>query len=441
MPLEHWMMFGTFAEQDHFIYPSKGAYSGVIINANMATHAPGGLASFIIGKLGDTTKYLVDPMTHAFQHDPVYIRNQNGGIKSSVRSLAEAYGDPVADLTGEKSVCPLDFSRENCEPFVNSVLEFQRNHLHSYMKISDNAKYLEDHEIKHPACLIAPYFYLTETDWEPWLKLNIKLFNISHEIRMNDEKIWAEIVIDKGILLDEYIRRSINTTYSSLKGKAAGCIIWIDDFDEQSVSIAELRAFKSFCHELRKIFPELINLHGGYFSILMGGKEGPLTGVAHGPEFGEFRPVVPVGGGIPIAKFYIPRLHSRVKFREVLEIFSSANWLNSAKNFHENVCDCAECKETIDNNIANFVKFGAGEIKSVRRGKGMVRIEFPSSSTKIHCLRHYLQRKQREYDMIRSTNPETIIKEMASAIKDYQTYTGAGGIAHLVRWIKVLTEK
>ncbi len=50
MNIDHWMIFSTFAEQVYFIYPTIETYKGVIINGNMATYAPDGLAAFLLEK-------------------------------------------------------------------------------------------------------------------------------------------------------------------------------------------------------------------------------------------------------------------------------------------------------------------------------------------------------------------------------------------------------
>ena len=48
MPVENWMQFGTFAEQEEFIYPSRDAYAGVMINGNMVAHTPSAMAGFYL---------------------------------------------------------------------------------------------------------------------------------------------------------------------------------------------------------------------------------------------------------------------------------------------------------------------------------------------------------------------------------------------------------
>src|SRR5205807_7935560 len=95
MPIDHWMMFGTFAEQKHFVYPSPDTYrpGGTIITANMAAYAPAGLADFLLESSGGRLNYIIDPLTHAFQHSPNSVTDSEDKPKKSIYQLAVAYGD------------------------------------------------------------------------------------------------------------------------------------------------------------------------------------------------------------------------------------------------------------------------------------------------------------------------------------------------------------
>jgi len=444
MSLEHWMMFGTFAEKDYFVYPHRNTYDGVIINANMVSHASAGVASFLIEKIPDGVKYIVDPITHAFQHDPCYIKNKEGKIKASLETLAEHYGDTITCNLGQGSIKPekLDSDSKEIDLFSKKVLAFQRDHLRQKMLESEVAKYLDEKEIKSPFALIAPYFYMTETTYSKWIRINAKCIKSSKSHLESNEKLFAEIVVDKGIILDEQISEEIINTYRELSQYIDGIVLWIDSFDEQEASVYELKAMKKFCGNLKAITPTIINLHGGYFSIMLGGKIGDkcLSGVTHGPEFGEYRSVVPVGGGIPISRYYIPRLHSRIRYRDALMIFNNAKWLESTELFSDNVCDCPVCTSTLSEGIHNFSKFGEGEVKNIKRKSGMIRIEYPFTETKIRCLKHYLERKNREYKMIRNADAETIMQELRDTIRAYSDICDSNQLSHLIRWEKVLSK-
>jgi hypothetical protein len=144
MPIEHWMMFGTFAEQRHFIYPTPETYKGVVINGNMAAYAPDGLAAFLLERTNLT--YLIDPLTHAFQHNPSFVLGDDNEPKSSITKLARQY-DPESEhihsLIGKKPLLPRHFDGDGVlSEFVRRCLEFQQRILVDAMQQADAIKYV-----------------------------------------------------------------------------------------------------------------------------------------------------------------------------------------------------------------------------------------------------------------------------------------------------------
>jgi hypothetical protein len=435
------MLFGTFAEQRHFEYPEVGTYQGVIINANMVAHAPAGLAAFLLEKTAGM-KYIVDPLTHAFQHDPEVISNNEGAPKSSVRSLAEVYGEPVADKIGFMPLLPKHFEPKGVlHGFTERCLRFQQEHLKEYMAQSDAAKYLQDEAATPPYAVVAPYFYLTETNYENWLEVCQRAAATARSIlgSAQSSRLFASVVVSQGAVLDPDVRKRITRTFVDLD--VDGYLLWVDNLDEQSASGPELRGLLNMARALRQGGTrEVINVHGGYFSILASGVLGDsaFSGVTHGPEFGEFRGVVPVGGGIPIAKYYIPKLHARVRYRDALRLIRAKGWLNNADEFHANVCSCLECTDTIAGNSENFSLFGEGTVKSVRRRNGIVRIEYPTGETKLRCLRHYLQRKRLEYKTAGEGRAKELLGELEQGIEQFEEVAGMEGVSHLRLWSNIL---
>lgn len=442
MQIDHWMMFSTFAEQRHFEYPEKGTYQGVVINANMAAYAPAGLAAFLLEKTATAT-YIIDPLTHAFQHPPEVVCNPEGEPKSSIRALAEAYGEPVASLIGERPLLPKDLTDHNLlVAFTERCVEFQLNHLRSFMKDADAAKYLDDNEIRPPYAVVAPYFFLTETTYSDWLPICIDAAKHTRaKVGAGDgPKAFTAIVVSQGILTDEPAQKAISDGFGS--ASLDGYLLWVDNLDEKSASKTELAGLLKLARRLRANGKrEVINLHGGYFSILAAGVLGKsaLSGVTHAPEFGEFRSVVPVGGGIPIARYYVPDLHARMRYRDALRMFTAKKWLNSATVFHDEICACDKCKEVLANDTANFTLFGESTVKSVRRKHGIARIEFPTTEAKRRCLCHYLQRKRVEYQFAATASDTQLLSELDSGIEAYQDVAGLEGVAHLQRWKDTLT--
>lgn len=443
MPIDHWMMFSTFAEKNYFAYPSPESYQGVIINANMAAHAPAGIAAFLLEKKAAHTKYVVDPLTHAFQHDPGLISNSEGEPKSSIKALSEVYSGPIEKIVGARPLLPRDLQEEaDLAALVNRCVAYQTEHLSGYIMQSDAAKYLDDDDTTvAPYAVIAPYFFMTEATIDDWLPINLRAAQLMAE-RDAGCKRFASVVVSQGITVNDDSKAKLCEGFARIN--LDGFFVWIDNLNEQDASGAELRGLKDLCARLRlDDSREVINLHGGYFSILAAGPLGghALSGVAHGPEFGEFRSVVPVGGGIPISRYYIPELHTRVRYRDALAIFRAKGWLGDAGSFHDNVCNCSECVETLGGDPANFALFGDGTVKSMRRRQGLVRIEFPTSEAKQRCLKHYLQRKNREFIAASDAPGEVLLENLREGEEKFREVAGLDGVAHLRLWREVLTAK
>lgn len=440
MAVEHWMTFATFGEQEFFTYPGEDTYQGVILNANMVAHAPAGIAAFLLGKVSPSAGFLIDPMTHAFQHAPETISNENGP-KSSIKTLAQQFGGPIADCVGVRPLSPKDFYRDISD-VTRRVLDFQWNYLKSHFQDNEDAKYLEENEVvRRPAIIVAPYFYVTEDNRSEWLPVNSAAAQeaINQRGHYDDEtKIYSAVVVDRAMIQRPEYRDELVDAFSGLG--LDGVLLWVDEFDEVGATALELEGFASLCKALRSLGLEVLNLHGGYFSCLLASDafELRLTGVSHGPEFGESRGVVPVGGGIPISRFYVPDLHIRSKFRDFVPVAIRKGWLESAAAFHSNVCDCHECRIVLNGRVENFQLYGESEVKSIKRRHGVVRIEFPTTEAKKRCLRHYLNNKAAEFGFVNVSNRTALLENLS---KSYEKFTGAESaetISHLQRWRSVL---
>jgi len=439
MSVSHWMTFGTFAEQRHFVYPTPRAYAGVVINANMVAYAPSGLASFLLEKT-PSFAYLIDPQTHAFQHEPRAIRTSSGEVRSSILRLAEEYGEPITScVEGRRRLLPTDFAaRQRVEEFTARCLSFQRWKLATAMESSSVRKYLDAEEASPPPyALVAPYFYMSETTTESWLPVWQECAEVALA-HADETKVFGAVVVSQGVLLARNLREMIVDSLEHLG--LAGFLLWVDDLSEQTASREALLGLLHLARGLRgEGTREVINLHGGYFSILAAGVLGKsaMSGVAHGPEFGESRPVVPVGGGIPIPRYYVPRLHARVRYREALDLFRAKGWLNSAGTFHSEVCNCDECQRTLSGDPANFTLYGRAISREVRRNDRFARLEFPTTETKGRCLRHYLQRKAIEYAFASSASAVQQVEDLQVGASTLEDVLGPEGVAHLKLWPRV----
>lgn len=440
MSAQHWMTFATFSEQEFFTYPSNNSYDGVVLNANMVAHAPAGIAAFLLGKVSDRTSFLIDPMTHAFQHNPEFLSNGDGSPKSSMRTLAAEYGETISSNLGVRPINSGDVVN-NVAEICDRVLSFQWNYLAKYFEENNNAKYMEGDAIRRPAILVSPYFYLTEENIEDWIPVLASCAEYCVSQRGQypaNQKIYSAIVVSRGVIQAEGVWTRILESLNNLK--LDGVLFWVDGFDESHATTLELDGFIRLCRALRGLGLEVLNLHGGYFSCLASSASfgNLLTAVSHGPEFGESRGVVPVGGGIPISRFYVPDLHVRLKFRDFLPIAIRNQWLENHQKFYDLVCDCQECKSVISSNVDNFNLYGESEVKSIKRKNGVVRIEFPVTEAKKRCLRHYLCRKVYEYEFVQSQDRDRLLANLQACFDKYSAAGSQDNTGHLIRWRKVL---
>jgi hypothetical protein len=117
-------------------------------------------------------------------------------------------------------------------------------------------------------------------------------------------------------------------------------------------------------------------------------------------------------------------------------------WLNDTTVFHQNVCNCDECRATLSGRIANFTAFGESVPKLVpRRGGSIVRIDYPTTAAKKHCLQHYLQRKAMEYEFSATASKANLFANLKSGIDEYSEIIGLEGVSHLQLWARALRDE
>ena len=75
---------------------------------------------------------------------------------------------------------------------------------------------------------------MTRNTYKSWIDINIESINKSKQIVQSQSEVYAQIVMDKDILLDS---EKIDDLCLKYKNSAAdGFLIWLDKFDEKDVS-------------------------------------------------------------------------------------------------------------------------------------------------------------------------------------------------------------
>ena len=434
MPVQtkHFVRYGTHAEKNFFLGSFADDYDAIIINGNMLANSENAMSAFVFKV---QKPFLIDPQTHAFQHDPKYITNGNGDIKSSIKKLAENFGSLITSgLVKGEAIKASDLT--DIDEFVKLVIKFERDNIKTKILDSDDNEYItfegstfEENSLV-PIGIISPYFYMDSYTISSWLPVNIRLVNKTKELVGADTIVFAEIVISKDILNNNILLNQIITAY--LGSSCDKILIWIDSFAEENQDVASLNNLINFVKQLRVGGKEVYNLYGGYFSILLTANDNGLSGVSHGLEYGESRGVIPVGGGVPLVKYYFPPFHTRLRIEDLARILTLKGWQPGANNqeFASEVCDCPKCF-----NIGQFEE--TLPLKKVGRG---IRRAFPTTAAKRHSLEHYLYCKQKEFQIVNSKTLKELAGDMRQTKVAYNNIVDEKLTQHLDNWSDAIEE-
>ena len=422
----HILRYGTVAEKMH-LGKAISAYDYLSINGNTAAYVSGAISKFIVEKFFSKPEkgFFIDPITYAFQNEIqlLYTKSKTIGdevIKKSISKLIEIYGFPATKVFEKVPIITTDFADNAILfSFCERILTFQYDLVYKHIDNNDLRKYLDyvveaktkDIPQLRPKFLIAPYFYLDSQKpaWEAWLDINIKFLNQAH--LLSQEKylhtdVFGQIVVDKGILTNEQSIEKIICAYKDVN--CDGFTVWIDDLNEHEATLEEITGYIKLLSGLKAMKKPIYNMYGGYFSILLTHKEiALLSGVSHGLEYGESRKVYPVGGGIPVSKYYFMPLHQRMDFTKAFYLLEQSDIIDTSKNnwgsserYFQYICKCEQCKRIIGTDMINFIEFESKEFYEIHRKDHVLRRKKASSDTKQNCLYHYLLCKKIEFAMV-----------------------------------------
>jgi hypothetical protein len=447
----HIYHYNTHSEQRFFLgREHRGLFDIISLNGNIVSHTPMGVASFVAntGK-----KYFIDPQTHAFQHPTIHlkteIKNKKGSpqidFKPSIIKLAkERLRGPFAQvIKNDRPILPIDFFKDNGEIDKNIITQICENVIYFQTKTMTESldeealEFMEEYSF-NPEFIIAPYFYLSPRHFEEWLKISLACLKKTQEIE-TDLPVFLALVVSKDAL-DEGSKTILEMISHDCTQRLEGILLWIDEHTEEELSKSSIQKFITFLQGLKNITNVVYNSHGGYLSILLGHPEldNLISGVGHSINYGESRSVIPIGGGIPMARFYYPSVHSRLRFGDSLSIILSKKLLSSEDSYRSNVCSCLQCAKLIkemDTVSDAFLVYGESKPITFRRRAGsIVRLEYPTKEAKQAASCHYLYNKAKEFKDVETTNLRELLGEMENVYKDIAPYSGDELVAHLINW-------
>jgi len=452
---KHIYNYNTHAEKRYFLGPEHhGLYDIIRLNGNIVSHTPEGVAGFLATAGKD---FYIDPQTHAFQHATIHLKSDVSDkkkkepprykFKPSIVKLAnERLGGPFSQvIANDKPISPAVFTDKGTIKNVainsvcQSVKEFQLDLIES--ELDDEAKeFIEGPSGFKPVFVIAPYFYLSKHSWREWLEINVACYQRMKEL-VEDVPTYLSLVVSKDALDNE------GDIVSAISGvKPDGILLWIDSHVEEELRRSEVESYVHFLKELNGNTEFLYNSHGGYLSILLCHPElgGILDGVAHSVNYGEHRNVVPIGGGLPMARFYLYSLHSRLRWGDAADIVQPRGWLDSVGSYRENICMCHQCQELFDEKGSAekaFDLYGKSNPVTITRRDGtIVRLEYPTKEAKQAATRHYLYNKAKEFDDVETKTYNELLQDLDAIYREVSENSGEEVVSHLRTWYEALRE-
>jgi hypothetical protein len=426
MQLKQYIRYGTAYDKE-FLQDYIDKYEGIVLSANSLCFQSEYISRLINVELKEKP-FFIDPRVNFFQTDLEKIK-KDGKFKKSYILLANEYN---IDFTIEKD-SPLkisDITKIGLSNFAYSILSFQEKfiskilpeHLKLFSKFTN--------QYKTPDFLIAPAFHIETKKDLDWIKLNKDLLDESLNLKneFNNLRIYANLLINKDILLEDDMINKIIEQYSN----ADGIVFWIDNFNELTIDTKYIIAFKQFIQKCNSKYPkkELISLYGGYFTQLL--SHLGISGVTHSLEYGEYKSIKGQGG-MPMHKFYLPELKFRMKPFDMIKLLKDMN-INSKEKFYKKICSCNICKKNIDSdNIHSnfFIYLDDSNKKKLQR-----------SISKANCIDHYLEVKYIEFEHIKNNNFQYLIEELNIIYNKFisNKYFDSTKLLYLDKWYKSLKD-
>lgn len=445
------LRYNTGTDKKAFV-KFKNDFDAVIFNATIVAYSGAAVADLVsVHK----NQYIIDPQTHILQHSVHAImskkpRNGQPCIKKSVQKYLEQLPAGILDIiANEKRPLSIDEIRGMLDDLAESVYEFETKYVDQFIEKKEYSKYLKYINAgPAPRVVIAPYFMLKKErsveECHEIFRLNKLYMQRFLEIhRENGEKCpaAAQLVMDKEVLTDEKLLEWICESYKELDFEYF--FIWINDFSSWDCSRAEKVCFCKLLCTLNEIGKKPVMSYGGYDSIFLCNEEVKprLYGAAQSVGYGEARTITPVGGGLPVNKYYFRPLHKRMRFDEALNILMDTGYFDPAKendehaaDYYRNICDCEQCHDVIRNDIDNFNIYNESVPYIVKARFGNITRNRPTQEAALVAAFHFLYSKQREWQDV-GNHSLSELRDML--ISDYETFGTEQQWENIKEWCEI----
>lgn len=421
------LRYNTGTDKQVFV-KFKDQVSAVIFNATIVAYSSSAVADLVsVHK----NQYIIDPQTHIYQHDISAIqttgKNGNVTIKKSVDKYLNILPDSLKKryLSRDGRLSPGELKSE-ADALALAVFEFETKYVNKYIEGKEYDKYLSYVKIgPQPQVVIAPYFAIKSTYSDSliqeWMDLNRIAAEKFAAINGSMYSMGVQIVLEKELLENDSFINSIKTTYTGINAEYA--FIWVDEFNLFEATQPQQIGFKKMLIALTELGIKPVMAYGGYDCVMLCNTDVPfrMYGVAHSVGYGETRAITPVGGGLPVNKYYFPPLHNRMPMSRVIEILRQNGYFaldkfSASQKFYSSICECKQCKSVIKNDIDNFNYFNESIPFTI---KGKITRNRPTTDASLIASMHFMNAKMIEWEMVESKTLKQLTDELINAYAIY----------------------
>lgn len=345
--MRHFLAYGN-SDQASFRNPEvRRCFDMISVPSTIASYYADATAAFVLSSGRD---YFIEPRTPLFQE---WIREPRASHYTLAAAMGHAVQDRLGPLSERESKIvqfPAGFySHDVCDEVVASLISFQRDYggraehisekLNRYRSLLDRAQggsgsVASANDARSPTYLLCPYF-AARTLSSDWWEVMLRLWE-SAQRQERPREIVPVVSITELSMLERAIRCVPDRLSSTV-------FFWVPGFDERTVSRAALRVLRRTIATLSSDL-KLMNLYGGFFSILLG-KDG-LAGFNNGLGYSESRdwPTLDATGAAP-ARYYVRRLHA------YMSTAAATSLVEADPAFS---CDCSVCRGGTRPNELNY---------------------------------------------------------------------------------------
>jgi hypothetical protein len=421
----------------------QDSFDVLVLQANLAISARKALGSWVKMQ----KPFWIDPIAYAYAAAPAYLKSEQKlergkpettvAFKRTFRDLAKEYGEPFVRVIEEhRPLKPEDFVPEHDQQVVERVLKWQETVLNPP---EEDAKFYEDEETAlEPLLLTVPNFPLqpdVDQQGQPaWLDVNMRLLQAAADLYPAD-RLAAGLLIEESLFDSEQQFDTVRRAY--LKVPADHIWLWVSDNEEVNMTIPRAQRLRDLVRSLAAEGKQVHQAFGGSFSTLL--LRDGLTSVGHGVAYWEHKTWEPLaGGGLPTLRYFYPPLGQRLRFLDVDAVVDAL--ISDADEFHEEVCGCEVCRETLAGDLGNFAAYGKVVVRERRDRSGRpIEYDVPEPSALALSKHHYLRAKAREIARFLATgfDPEARLTYQIERHESGQQIVDPG---HLKVWRAALAE-